>query len=277
MPRDRREPFSRRHGFRQENPPITIWEDAPEDFRHAVLQVAKEDCGLSPHDLRDIVCKVLRKRPDPSNWSPYPNVWNKVEWLVEQSPWFRVYDIIETIWERLEEKPVKSQGGYLPAQPLFEAEVSELMAEFGIGWKLEDGHVQARGEESYESYLKAAEDSLREAGKPTALTELKEAIRDISRRPTPDTSGAIQHAMAALECVARDATNDPKPTLGKLMQMHPGLFPKAVDSAVEKLWGYASENARHGREGNDPTREEAMLVVGISATLANYLIHKTVN
>ncbi|MDA1018408.1 MAG: hypothetical protein O3A00_28625, partial [Planctomycetota bacterium] len=104
--------------------------------------------------------------------------------------------------------------------------------------------------------------------------ELKEAIGDVSRRPAPDTSGAIQHAMAALECVARDIAEDPKPTLGKLIQKHPDLFPPPVDKAIEKLWGYASEIARHGREGNDPTREEAILVVGVSATLVNYLIHK---
>ena len=80
--------------------------------------------------------------------------------------------------------------------------------------------------------------------------------------------------MAALECVVRDVANDPKPTLGNLMQKHPHLFPKPVNDAVAKLWGYASENARHGREGNAPSREEAMLIVGVAATLTNYLIHK---
>ncbi|WP_437191099.1 hypothetical protein [Planctomicrobium sp. SH527] len=33
--------------------------------------------------------------------------------------------------------------------------------------------------------------------------------------------------------------------------------------------------ARHGREGNDPTREEAILVVGVSAKLAICLPDKT--
>lgn len=75
--------------------------------------------------------------------------------------------------------------------------------------------------------------------------------------------------------VPRGVSGNSKPTLGKLMQRHPDLFPKPVDNAVEKLWGYASENARHGREGNAPTREEAMLIVGISVTLVNYLIHKS--
>jgi hypothetical protein len=228
-----------------------------------------------PSRLRDIICRALRKQPDASNWSEHPNIWDEVQSLISRCEWYRVYDILELIGDDLDQKPISQKGQHLMAKDVFEDEVNLLLAEFGIGWKLENCVVTARGEDRYEAYLKAAEGALEEANKPTALCELQEAIRDVSRRPTPDTSGAIQHAMAALECVARDVSNDPKPTLGKLMQIHPTLFPKPVDNAVEKLWGYASENPRHGREGNDPTREEAMLVVGISATLVNYLIHKT--
>lgn len=267
--------FSKRHGFRAENPPITIWEDAPEDFRYAVLQVAAEDCELSPSRLREIICRVLRTQPNSSNWSEYPNIWGEVQSLFLRCDWYRVYDVIERIDADLLGPRRRASSRPGDKAERFESEVNQLMLEFGIGWKLEEGLVQARGEESFEAYLKSAEEALDEAEKPTALTELREAIADVSRRPTPDTSGAIQHAMAALECVARDVAGDPKPTLGKLIQRHSHLFPVPVDNAVEKLWGYASENARHGREGNAPSREEAILVVGIAATLVNYLIHKT--
>jgi len=37
----------------------------------------------------------------------------------------------------------------------------------------------------------------------TAKTEIREALNDLSRRPTPDITGAIQHSLACLECVAR--------------------------------------------------------------------------
>lgn len=80
--------------------------------------------------------------------------------------------------------------------------------------------------------------------------------------------------MAALECVVRDVAGKPKLTLGELTKRHKDLFPPPLDVAVEKLWGFESENARHVREGLEPTREEAMLVVGLAATLANYLVHK---
>lgn len=265
--------FSKRYGFRPEDPPISIWEDAPSDFRHEILKTA-EDCGLTPDDLRDVVCRVLRKKPDPSNWTPYPNVWSEVECHVENCEWYRVYDIIEAIYGRLQTRTARLRGKSDLGCDFFAARVNDLMSEFGIGWQLRDGFVQARGEEAYEIVLRDVDVFLGDAGRTTAQSELQEAVRDISRRPSPDITGAIQHSMAALECVVRDVTGKPKLTLGELTKRHKDLFPPPVDVAVEKLWGFASENARHVREGLEPTREEAMLVVGLAATLANYLIHK---
>lgn len=266
------ESFSQRHGYGGEDPPITVWEDASPEFRHAVLQVARDDCHLDPEQLRDLVCKLLRTRPNDNNWSPQ-NVWGEVVRLVEHCPWHKVYDLIETIWHGLRDHH-KFRGNLREDKEVFQEEVNILMREFGIGWKLVKGSIEARGEESYEIYLKSAEASLQAAGKATANNELREAIKDLSRRPVPDTTGAIQHAMAALECVARDATGEKTRTLGAVLSRHPDLLPRPVDTAVEKLWGYSSEWGRHLQEGRDPGREEAMLIVGIAASISNYLVHK---
>ncbi len=266
--------FSKRMGY-SESPSITVWDDAPENFRYGVLQIAVDDLEFTPDTLREIVCKALRKRPDPTNWSPYPNIWNELESLAMGCEWFKFFDLVEAIAENSGGKRVRRKGDYVKAQQLFDILTTELMADLGLGWKLEGGVFQVRGEESYEEHLALAMTSLAKTNRPTAITELKEAVRDVSRRPAPDNSGAIQHSMAALECVARDVASDNKPTLGALLKKHPDLIPKPIDKAVEMLWGYASEIARHGREGNEPTREEAMLTVGISASLVNYLIHIT--
>ncbi len=269
------ESFSKRLGYSIVPPPISIWDDAPENFRYRVLQVANDELEFTPGSLRDIVCKILRKRPDPTNWSPYPNIWEEMETLAMCCEWFKFYDIVEAIAENLRTKHVRYNGSYVNGLQQFDVLVSELMVDLGMGWKLQNGVIQVRGEDSYEEHLALAMTALAQSNRPTAINELKESIRDISRRPTADNSGAIQHAMAALECVARDVAGDRNPTLGTLIKNHPGLIPKPVDKAIEKLWGYASEIARHGREGNEPSREEAMLTVGIAASLVNYLIHKT--
>ncbi len=119
--------------------------------------------------------------------------------------------------------------------------------------------------------MRGAAQVLGDTGRPTAERELHEAIADLSRRPEPDLSGAVHHALAALECVMRDACDDPKATLGELVKRYPGRLPKPLDTAVEKLWGYASEAGRHMREGGTPTHADAEFVVGATATIVTYL------
>ncbi|MCH7807801.1 MAG: hypothetical protein IIB60_01145 [Planctomycetes bacterium] len=80
--------------------------------------------------------------------------------------------------------------------------------------------------------------------------------------------------MATLECVMREYCGSPNRTLGEIIKKHPELLPKPLDTALSKVWGYASDTARHAKEGSNPTREEAELVVGLAAVMSTYLIQK---
>lgn len=256
--------FSKRYGHATE-PPITVRNEAPKALRHVILQIAKDDCGLYPSTLRNIVCRVLHRYPDKSNWSEYPNIWNEVQSLTFSCEWFHVYDIVEAIWNYLAKKDME--------EPFVKA-VNQCFCEMGIGWQLRNGVIQVRGEEVFETFLDTVHESLAQAELPTASIELKEAIRDMSRRPDPDLSGAVHHAMAALECVVRKVTGTPKSTLGEIIRKTPGLVPRPLDDVIEKCWGYSSEVARHGREGRNLSLEEVQLLVGLSAALSNYLSMK---
>ena len=81
----------------------------------------------------------------------------------------------------------------------FEQQVNEVFVENGIGWKLEKGEVRVRGEEGFEFVSGRAREELELANKPNTETEMAEATRSLSRRPEPDITGAIRHAIAALE------------------------------------------------------------------------------
>ena len=264
-----RKPFSKRHGYSGQPREITIREDAPENLRHFVLDKAVE-LGLGPDGLRDIICSILHVRPDPSNWSEYPNIWSEVEGLVYGCDWFRVYDFIEQVHERLARPRSISKSPQRATE--FENSLNEFLAEEGIGWQLTtDSEIVTRGTEAFEAGVHEAVAALEAAGRKTAQGEIHQALADLSRRPEPDLTGAIQHAMAALECVARDAAGDPKATLGDILKRYPDLIPKPLDTAVEKAWGYASEMGRHIREGREPERKEVELIVGLAATVATYL------
>lgn len=255
-------PFSDRFGYRPPDAEIAIREDAPHVVRDGVVMLGYA-CGLGPRGIRDALCEVLLKRPDPNNWSP-GNVEHEVSQLIDASPWYRVYDIAEGLYKAV------GEGDYTETKrPDFERRLNLLFHEHGVGWQMKDGLIVARGSEPFELATRDAAQIMRDAGTPTAANELHEALRDISRRPAADVTGAIQHAMAALECVAReiDGSTD---TLGKIIGRL--SFPPPLDAALHKLWGFASEQGRHIQEGREPRFEEAELVVTVASSVSVYLL-----
>lgn len=274
------ETFSKRHGYYVQEAEITIREDAPDGLRDFIIDVAENDCGLQPSDLRHTICRVLRERADQSNWSEYPNIDGEVRGLIGYCKWYKVYDIIEKLFFDLLNDPYGEPEHIfdLPMNQtayIFQNEINEYFLEKGIGWKLVDGQIEMRGTEPFEKMMTSAKEQLESNNQySTASKELHEAIIDLSRRPSADTTGAIQHAMASLECVAREITGERTLTLGKIMERNKTMIPRPLDIAIEKAWGYASEHGRHLQEGRNPEFEDAELIVGICASVGNYLVRK---
>lgn len=250
--------FSRRQGYSRPDAEISIRHEAPEALRAAVVSIAYQ-CDFAPSALRLVLCGILHKTPDKSNWSEYPNIDDEVGNLMDELEGFEVYDFIE----RLAEKSLYRGKD-------FSEEVNNYFRVAGVGWQLFDQKIQMRGTEAFEAAVREGSQLLSQQHRRTAAYELHEALEDLSRRPQPEISGAIQHAMAALECVARDVVGS-KDTLGQLIQRNPGLFPKPVDQIVEKAWAYSSNFGRHLTEGMPPQFEEAELMVGVSGVLCRYL------
>ncbi|MCI5219763.1 MAG: hypothetical protein D3914_11410 [Candidatus Electrothrix sp. LOE2] len=254
--------FSKRYGYRNiEEAEITIREDAPQEFRAFLIQLLYE-VGFTPRRLREIFCLVLRKAPDQSNWSEYPNIDGEVKWLLRDCKWFKVYDILEKIL----------QTEHFFNREKFIAEVNSFFIEEGYGWKINQSLIEMRGDKSFEVVVKSAIDKLTKEQYSTANKELHQALKDLSRRPVPDITGAIQHSMVSLECIAREITGDRKATLGAIMSNNKGRIPPPLDQAVEKAWGFASEYGRHIREGREPSFQDAELIVGICASVGSYLL-----
>lgn len=266
-----KKPFSRRNRYSGAGKEITIREDAPETLRSLVLETARQ-LEWSPSALRRIVCGVLHVRPDPGNWSEFPNIWEEVQSLMYGCDWFRAYDSIEALYAEMVEND-EQRGDHDAEQ--FAEEINAYFVEVGVGWQLTDGQIVTRGPESFESVVMKSSAVLKRAKRPTAAEHVHEALDDLSRRPKADLPGAIYHAMGALECVARDVTGDAKATLGEILKRHPELLPKPLDAALSQVWGFASNEARHVQEGRDPTREEAELIVGLAAVVSTYLTQKT--
>jgi hypothetical protein len=252
--------FSKRLGhFTLNEKEITVREDAPQELRDFV-RIAFYDLGKKPSDLLPIVCKVLKVAPE-GNWTEFPNIDYEIKSHIENCYWFFVYDIIELILQKLNAKERTN----------FSEEMNEFFIMNGIGWKINEDQIETRGDEVFETAVKNVVEVLETAKLDTAKTEIREAIIDLSRRPTPDITGAIQHSLACLECVSREITGDRKLTMGKIIEKHPSIVPKPLDSAIEKIWGFASNQGRHLQEGQAPEYLEAELVVELTAAIATYL------
>jgi AbiJ N-terminal domain 4 len=262
-------PFSRRHGFREPSA-IVIREDAPQGVRIGYLQIAHDEIGLTYNEIRTVVCGVLRTFPDENNWSEVPNIRDEVTGYIRDCVWYTIYDIIEATCRYL--LPRELTG-------VFAERINHLLDEEGIGWQLINGQIVTRGPAEFEYAVAQAVGSAEEAGFQGARREIEEARHDLSRRPEPDITGTVQHCMAALECIARRVSGNEQATLGEIMNRHAAEIgiPRPLDNAIERMWGYASEVARHVREGRVPTREEAELLLSTSAAIITYLIQKNPN
>ncbi|CAH2394094.1 hypothetical protein BQ8794_240007 [Mesorhizobium prunaredense] len=150
--------FSDRYGFKPAEPEITIREDAPDDLRFAIAQIAV-NAGMGPTRIRDVVCTVLFVAPDRNNWSEYPNIWDEVRGLLEDCEWFKVYDIAERLHRSLH---------YQQADQ-FRDELNGFFREKGIGWELKDNEgIVFRGSAPFTAATINAVEALTATGRTNA-------------------------------------------------------------------------------------------------------------
>ena len=187
---------------------------------------------------------------------------------MENTSWYKVYDIAEAIYAEL---LARNAWNSEPVDE-FERRLNGFLVENGIGWELRDGRITHRGSEAFARSTHEVPGQLDESGFQRAANEMREALGDISRRPEPDITGAIQHAMAALEATARGVTDQPNPTLGKLVSVLD--LPAPLDQAIHKLWGYASDRGRHIREQQVVDHAEAELIVSVAGSLCAFLAQR---
>jgi hypothetical protein len=259
--------FSQRHGLGRPEPEITVMHDAPRFIRRGIIDVIMSR-GMSLSEIKYIICGVL----DEENEISYgrSDTTDQIINLMMNAEWYEVYDICEKLFDgysELEDKRRDYSGSALE----YQKSLNRFFVKNGVGWLMQDGRLLARTSEVFSKAIADAAKDASEGGHNSAAKELHEALTDISRRPEPDVTGAIQHAMAALECVAREVSGE-KGTLGAIAK-DLGLPPPLGDAMV-KLWGFASERGRHLQNGREPSFPEAALVVTVSAALVTYLIKK---
>lgn len=274
--------FSKRHGY---DPPkkIAFREELPSERRAPILEI------LGRYVSEATISEAVKTTFDPYGIDGLPAQTARL--LVHRGesdasvgskrfllncPWFRVYDVIEEILTQLDfyEHELRTDPEEDPRSGPLQGSLNDYFVYAGIGWQFVDGKVVARGDEAFESTLNTAVTVLENNSTPTAAGHLRFAIGALSTRPKANTSGAVAHATSAVECVLGEITGTPM-TLGKYLDKHPALFHPALKKGLDGVYGYASdEGARHGKEGTEPSREEAEFAVAVCAAVCTLLTRK---
>ncbi len=128
---------------------------------------------MSPKAMRRIICQILLVPPDPSNWSEYPNVWEEVNGLIQDCPWFKVYDIAEAIHCAL-------SLHYPDSATDFQGRLNQYFLEKGIGWQITNGQIVYRGSEVFTDATREAAEVLGATGRSAAANEIHEPNEALS-------------------------------------------------------------------------------------------------
>jgi len=254
--------FLERHNIPVPEPPIAVHDDAPSAVRRGVYTIAIQ-VGVGWADLWVLV----RNRIAVSNYSNTTTLDQLVIDAFEECEWYEVYDLAEIFYRAI-------YSGMGTLAETYQRLLNNTFRKHGVGWWMNNGLIERRGSKPFEETVHSALDALNSAKLPTSADELQKALHDVSVRPKPDITGAVQHAGAALECTMREICGDDKKTLGQLLKDNPGKIQAPLDGAVEKIWGFTSEMGRHLREGRIPGLEEALLAVQTAAAAITYLLSK---
>lgn len=252
--------FSNRYGYAHEKGDL-IYENAPEQVRVGLREVLAECSYDSPSPQRAIICKALRIRPDPNNWSEYPNIDYEVDSLIHDCEWFRFYDMCERIAQNM-------------ASSLFEEKFNKLLREEHVGYQMKEGKMLKIGSKEFDE---AVSESRVELGNPrfaVASGQFEKALAFRNSMP-PDYPNAVKEAINALEGTLQVLVNMPGTALPTLLSSLQPSLPSGLKKIYDGLYAYgsASEGARHAGVGGPlPTAGEAEIIIHTAAAATRYVI-----
>ena len=130
--------FSRRENLQAESAEVYIIDDAPYTFRN-YLSLLICSIGLGLKEIRKIICLVVQESEDPNNWGENEFMKNEIQTIIENCPWYRIYDIIEYFYTNLRVNKAE-----------YAKDINDYLIEKGIGWKFNNGFIETIGEEAFE-------------------------------------------------------------------------------------------------------------------------------
>jgi len=94
---------------------------------------------IGPAAVRDIVCSILYLRPDPDNWSGYPNVYNEIHEYIEKCKSGKVFKCVESVYVHLVDRDPEDAFS-------FESKMNECLEDEQSKYVILDGAVKIKND-----------------------------------------------------------------------------------------------------------------------------------
>ena len=259
------QPFSRREGLGAEDP--VVYDDVPDELRYGLREVLDELGHTRPSAQRTILCKALRRIPDQSNWSEYPNVENEVLDLIAIEPWYKFFDAMERIPKSLVEEDIS----------IYYQKMNALFAEERIGYRFESGAIIRQGTEEFLKAVRLARIALGDERFAEPLRQFERGYDFRNRRPA-DWANAIKEAVNSVEGVLQVIYCRPGVSLTRIISDNlPAELPGGIKQLFRSLYsqGSGTVGARHASiGGNEPTGPRAELALHVAASLHEFAVNE---
>lgn len=208
--------------------------------------------------------------------------------ICDSAPWFTILDICQACYlvlsvfaiSQTSKLSIDGQERCRTEMAMWEKDVNDLLAEFGLAWVFKEGNINRFLPEPLATSLEEARWALRQDAQFKGPDEqFAKAIGHLNKRPEPDAQNAIKDAVGALEGVARIIAKDPKVELDEALKKEPftpGLH-RVLREGIGRIYGYKGDapGVGHGQVGSEkPGLPEAEFVVGTCAAAILMLYKK---
>ncbi|KAA6093631.1 MULTISPECIES: AbiJ-NTD4 domain-containing protein [Pantoea] len=283
--------FSHRHGYDPEFINKTFRDDAPRWVRKQyfknilerlvcdAMSQASQNKPIPVYDLINEILVMVDEEPDDYYLSHTPAI-EVLRNLVMNIPWFRFYDTVETVAERIiyideEDNFSQSRKNESVSFSAYRQRVNELFSEYNIDWKMnESGQLELPLPPFLEEKVKSTEERLADEFRPARAHFAK--ARAFALGSHRDAENSIKESISAIESICKTFYPDAS-TLGdalKMMRKDGSVSPMLI-TIVEKFYAYANAEpaVRHGSNKDSAVLEyDAELALHFAAAFIRTLI-----
>lgn len=283
--------FSHRHGYDPEFVNKTFRDDAPRwvrklYFKNILDRLVYDASSLIPKNKPipafDLINEILimdDEEPDDYYLNNTPGM-EVLRNLVMNIPWYRFYDTVETVAEKIieiddDDNFTQSRKNESFSFSAYRQRVNELFSEYNIDWKMnESGQLELPLPPFLEEKVKSTEERLADEFRPARAHFAK--ARAFALGSHRDAENSIKESISAIESICKTFYPDAS-TLGdalKMMRKDGSVSPMLI-TIVEKFYAYANAEpaVRHGSNKDSAVLEhDAELALHFAAAFIRTLI-----